>query len=263
MGQETAGAFFFQSALLRGPCFSTGGHLNVPLTFGALPLLYFYPMREVVLTKDGSHTIAIPEKGVTYHSVHGAVQESIHVFIEAGLGAVLASLPGPEITVFEMGFGTGLNAFLTALVAEEQQQLISYTSVEAFPLAAEEASVLNYSDTLGSGALFRALHQCRWNEAVSLNEFFTIRKVQTELAFFSPSRPFDLVYYDAFAPSAQPELWTEDVFAKLYGMMNANGVLVTYCSKGDVRRALIAAGFTVEKVPGPPGKREMLRARKG
>jgi tRNA U34 5-methylaminomethyl-2-thiouridine-forming methyltransferase MnmC len=219
-------------------------------------------MREVVLTKDGSHTIAIPEKGLTYHSVHGAVQESMHVFIEAGLGAVLPFFNQQEISVFEMGFGTGLNAFLTALVAQEQQVSVFYTSVEAFPLTAKEASSLNYSDALGSGDLFQTLHQCGWNEAVPVNEFFTIEKLQTELAAFFPSRQYDLVYYDAFAPSAQPELWTAEVFKKLYSMLNANGVLVTYCSKGDVRRALLAAGFRVEKIPGPPGKREMLRAKK-
>lgn len=220
-------------------------------------------MREVVITKDGSHTIAIPEKGVTYHSVHGAVQESMHVFIEAGLGAVLTSSNKQELNVFEMGFGTGLNAFLTALVAQEQQVSIFYTSVEAFPLSAKETSLLNYAQVLGAEDLFHRLHQCNWNEEVVLNEFFTMEKIQTELAAFSPSRPYDLVYYDAFAPSAQPELWTKEVFEQLYGMMNADGVLVTYCSKGDVRRALIAAGFTVEKIPGPPGKREIVRAWKG
>jgi tRNA U34 5-methylaminomethyl-2-thiouridine-forming methyltransferase MnmC len=190
------------------------------------------------------------------------VQESMHVFIEAGLGAVLPFFNQQEISVFEMGFGTGLNAFLTALVAQEQQVSVFYTSVEAFPLTAKEASSLNYSDALGSGDLFQTLHQCGWNEAVPVNEFFTIEKLQTELAAFFPSRQYDLVYYDAFAPSAQPELWTEEVFKKLYSMLNANGVLVTYCSKGDVRRALLAAGFRVEKIPGPPGKREMLRAKK-
>lgn len=215
------------------------------------------------MTKDGSHTIAIPEKGVTYHSVHGAVQESMHVFIEAGLGAVLTSVDKQDLSVFEMGFGTGLNAFLTALVAQEQHVSIFYTSVEAFPLPANEASLLNYTEVLGAEDLFDRLHRCNWNEEVPLNEFFTIEKIQTELAAFSPSRQYDLVYYDAFAPSAQPELWTKEVFEKLYRMMHTDGVLVTYCSKGDVRRALIAAGFTVEKVPGPPGKREMVRAKKG
>lgn len=219
-------------------------------------------MREVVLTKDGSHTIAIPEKGVTYHSVHGAVQESLHVFMEAGLGAVLTSSNKPEVSVFEMGFGTGLNAFLTALVAEEQQIHVSYTAVEAFPLPVEEALQLNYTDTLGHAALFAQLHRSAWNAAVTINEQFTLCKVQTELAAFLPSQTFDLVYYDAFAPSVQPELWTKEIFEKLYGIMNANGVLVTYCSKGDVRRALLAAGFSVEKMQGPPGKREMLRAKK-
>lgn len=218
--------------------------------------------KEIIATADGSHTIAIPEMHVTYHSVHGAIKESRHVFLEAGLGNVQAQGKLPSIAVFEMGFGTGLNAFLTAIHAIENQLHIFYTAIESAPLSAEEISLLNYPVTLGHEELFQQLHAAPWNEAVELHQFFTLEKLQTDLASFASSRPFDLVYYDAFAPSAQPELWTKEVFEKLFSLLNANGVLVTYCSKGDVRRAMIAAGFSVEKLPGPPGKREMLRAQK-
>jgi tRNA U34 5-methylaminomethyl-2-thiouridine-forming methyltransferase MnmC len=158
-----------------------------------------------------------------------------------------------------MGLGTGLNAFLTALDAEKQQRKIHYTAVEQYPLTLEEASQLNYPETLQHKDLFTSLHQCPWNEDTTITNYFTLRKVQTNLANFSTAQPFNLIYYDAFAPAAQPELWTKDVFEKLYNMLTPGGILVTYCSKGDVRRAMIAAGFTITKLPGPPGKREMVR----
>lgn len=219
-------------------------------------------MREIVVTKDGSHTVAIPEKGVTYHSVHGAVQESVHVFVEAGLRYAFERFKLPKTPVFEMGFGTGLNAFLTAVDATEKKRSVYYVAVETAPLTVEEASVLNYPDTLGHNELFRQLHRCPWHEDVRLNDFFTVKKIQTDVAAFSLSRLFNVIYYDAFAPLAQPELWAKEIFEKLFAMLNDGGVLVTYCSKGDVRRAMKAAGFAVTKLPGPPGKREMLRAEK-
>ncbi|MBO9681929.1 MAG: tRNA (5-methylaminomethyl-2-thiouridine)(34)-methyltransferase MnmD [Flavisolibacter sp.] len=216
--------------------------------------------RKIVITGDGSHSIAIPELHVTYHSIHGAIQESEHVFIDAGL----KYLPGDTIpnpfNIFEMGFGTGLNAFLTAIEAENQKIKIQYTAVEQFPITPAEAASLNYPDVLGHADLFHTIHECKWNEAVSVNEYFTLKKVETSLLNFSSSQHFNLVYYDAFAPGAQPDLWTKDIFEKIFHMLEPNGVLVTYCSKGDVRRAMIAAGFAVKKMPGPRGKREMLRA---
>jgi tRNA U34 5-methylaminomethyl-2-thiouridine-forming methyltransferase MnmC len=219
--------------------------------------------REVIRTADGSHTISIPELNVTYHSRHGAIQESLHVFIEAGLHHLLDRMEQPgAIRIFEMGFGTGLNAFLTALEAEQKQRKMHYTAVEPYPLAPEEASPLNYTETLQHNAVFSSLHQCPWHEDVLITGHFTLRKEKTSLANFSTTQPFNLIYYDAFAPAAQPELWTREVFEKLYGMLASRGILVTYCSKGDVRRALMAAGFTVTKLPGPPGKREMLRGEK-
>lgn len=219
-------------------------------------------MRVRILTRDGSHTIAIPENGVTYHSVHGAIQESRHVFIDAGWKRVSGRLAAQELAVFEMGFGTGLNAFLTAIEAVANRQPVTYTAVELYPLPWEEAGLLNYTESLGHAGLFRQLHECPWNEEVRINDFFTLQKLPTDLSFFSTSQRFDLVYYDAFAPSAQPELWTKEAFEKLFVLLYKNAALVTYCSKSNVRRALIAAGFSVEKLPGPAGKREMLRAWK-
>jgi tRNA U34 5-methylaminomethyl-2-thiouridine-forming methyltransferase MnmC len=217
--------------------------------------------KEMIVTADGSHTIAIPEMNVTYHSRHGAIQESMHVFIEAGLRDLIHQSTIQLIRVFEMGFGTGLNAFLTAIEAGTQQKNIHYTGVEPYPITTEEASCLNYSENLHHNELFRSLHQAPWNEDVKISDYFTIRKEKVGLLNCS-AKGFNLIYYDAFAPAAQPELWTVEVFHKLHNMLLPGGVLVTYCSKGDVRRAMVAAGFTVKKLPGPKGKREMLAAGK-
>lgn len=219
--------------------------------------------RQIITTKDGSHTVEIPELQITYHSHHGAVQESMHVFIEAGLKYWLQNQKEgcPEkLFIFEMGFGTGLNAYLTALEAEKQRVHIHYTAVEQYPLTPLEAAPLNYATGEEHKNLFSLLHQCPWQREVQLTAFFVLSKQQTSLLDFKPSHPADLIYFDAFAPAAQPELWTEAVFQKLHEMLRPGGVLVTYCSKGVVRRAMQAAGFTVTKIPGPPGKREMVRA---
>ncbi len=218
--------------------------------------------KEFIVTADGSHTIALPELNVLYHSRHGAIQESMHVFIEAGLRHLLNRSTIQPLNLFEMGLGTGLNAFLTAIEAQRRQWPVRYTAVEQFPLGPEEAGGLNYTETLHHEACFTALHQSSWGEEVRINDYFTLRKEQTSLLNFSVTRVFDLIYYDAFAPAAQPELWTREVFEKMYYMLGPAGLLVTYCSKGDVRRALMAAGFAVTKLPGPKGKREMLRAEK-
>jgi tRNA U34 5-methylaminomethyl-2-thiouridine-forming methyltransferase MnmC len=184
------------------------------------------------------------------------------VFINAGLKYLIANTSSSPLTIFEMGFGTGLNAFLTVIEAKNQKIKIQYIAVEQFPITPEEAASLNYPDVLDHADLFHTIHECKWNEAVSINEYFTLKKVEANLLNFSSSQYFNLVYYDAFAPGAQPELWTKGIFEKIFHMLESNGVLVTYCSKGDVRRAMIAAGFAVKKMPGPPGKREMLRAIK-
>ncbi|MBO9564790.1 MAG: tRNA (5-methylaminomethyl-2-thiouridine)(34)-methyltransferase MnmD [Niastella sp.] len=219
--------------------------------------------REVMTTADGSVTIAIPELNVTYHSKHGAIQESMHVFIEAGLRPLLHRQEA--IAIFEMGFGTGLNALLTFVEATKHLQKINYHTVEAFPLEKEIVEQLNYCEQLQQPELkplFDELHTSPWNEAIHLNPWFTIQKNHTSLFNLSTTQPVNLIYYDAFAPAAQPELWTAETFTRLFNMLTAGGILVTYCSKGDVRRAMQAAGFLIEKIPGPPGKREMVRATK-
>jgi tRNA U34 5-methylaminomethyl-2-thiouridine-forming methyltransferase MnmC len=220
--------------------------------------------REIIVTKDGSHTVGMPEMNVTYHSHHGALQESLHVFIETGLLYLLnrSERHETQLRIFEMGFGTGLNAFLTAIEAEKRKAAIHYTAVEMYPLSIEEANALNYHLVLGQKDLFERLHQREWGSDIPISEYFTFRKEHTDLQNFSPGQPFHLVYFDAFAPSAQPELWTEAVFKKLFDMITEKGVLVTYCSKGSVRRAMQAAGFSVTKLAGPPGKREIVRAEK-
>lgn len=212
-------------------------------------------------TADGSVTIAIPELQVTYHSKHGAIQESMHVFIEAGLRPLLHRQEA--LRIFEMGFGTGLNALLTMIEAAQQHQKVYYEAVEAFPLEKELVTKLNYCEqTPDWQDKFEQLHTSLWSQPATLTPWFTLQKHSTALFNYSTNQPFNLVYYDAFAPNAQPELWTVDAFTQLFSLLDDQGILVTYCSKGDVRRAMKAAGFTVEKIPGPPGKREMIRAKK-
>ncbi len=217
------------------------------------------------MTRDGSHTIAMPAKGIAYHSVHGALQESMHVYIKAGLKQLLNSFTQGQISILEVGFGTGLNALLTAIELEKSETMAYYVALEPFPIRHEEATVLNYCEQCRRTDLksvFIKMHHCDWNKGIVLTENMLLCKCSNTLETFGSATKFDLIYYDAFAPSAQPELWTKEVFQKLYGMLNAGGLLVTYCSKGDVRRAMAAAGFAVKRLPGPPGKREMLRAEK-
>jgi tRNA U34 5-methylaminomethyl-2-thiouridine-forming methyltransferase MnmC len=213
--------------------------------------------RIVQTTADGSPTIAIPGMQVTYHSRHGAVQESRHVFIQAGLQPLLKRYD--VLRVFEMGFGTGLNVLLTLEQAIVKEQKVFYQAVEKFPLNEDELKGIYYTSVFTHN-FFTALHECNWNESVCLHPFFTLYKSNTSLQQFVAAMPYHLIYYDAFAPTAQPELWTQQIFEQLFGMLKDGGVLVTYCSKGDVKRNMLAAGFKVEKLSGPPGKREMLRA---
>ena len=218
-----------------------------------------------VITKDGSHTISVPDMNVTYHSVHGAIQESEHVFIKAGLlDSGIFDYTGVH-QVLEIGFGTGLNALLTLIEADKHKNRIYYTAIEPFPLDESIIMQLNYCEQLNLPhyqRLFEKMHQCDWEEMYEITENFRLTKHKTHLQEFSTGESFCIIYYDAFAPNAQPELWTETVFEKLYNLLLPEGILVTYCSKGAVQRAMKAAGFTIEKIPGPPGKREMIRAVK-
>jgi tRNA U34 5-methylaminomethyl-2-thiouridine-forming methyltransferase MnmC len=221
--------------------------------------------RKIIITKDGSHTISVPEMNVTYHSVHGAVQESMHVYIQAGLRhSGVFDYVGVN-HVLEIGFGTGLNALLTLIEADREKNRIYYTAIEPYSLNEEEISKLNYCELLNQPhykRLFEKMHEVEWEEMFEITENFRVTKTKSRLLDLSIEDTFFLIYFDAFDPNIQPELWTKQVFEKLYSMLIEGGIIVTYCSKGAVRRAMQSAGFSVEKIPGPPGKKEMIRAVK-
>ncbi len=224
--------------------------------------------RNIITTADGSRTIQIEEWNEQYHSIHGAIQEAKHVFIEHGLlfcsDNVALKLP-KSLSILEVGFGTGLNAFLTLLEAEALQLYMRYTGVEAYPVLPKEIRQLNYVEQLKAeewGEAFDTFHQSRWETETNITPHFQLIKQQKDFKDIKDKNTFDLIYFDAFGPRVQPELWTENLFAKMYEALKLNGVLVTYSAKGSVRRAMQSVGFVVEKCPGPPGKREMLRATK-
>ena len=224
--------------------------------------------RHIVTTADGSKTIHIEDWNEHYHSVHGAIQEAQYVFIKHGLlfciEHVTLSLP-KSLSILEMGFGTGLNAFLTLLKAEELKQNIQYTGVEAYPVLHEELQQLNYIEQLSAEPwqeTFERFHQCPWEQAQSIAPHFQLTKQRKQFKDIQDIAAFDLIYFDAFGPRVQPELWTETMFQIMYRTLKSNGVLVTYSAKGSVRRAMQSVGFLVEKLPGPPGKSEILRAKK-
>ncbi len=214
-------------------------------------------------TQDGSHSIFSEAYGVSYHSRYGAIQESRHVFIEAGLYPLL--LTRQKIKVLEIGFGTGLNAFLTFLETTRREVEIHYRGIEAYPITAEQARQLNYPAQLQWDDLrpvFLSMHDDTWGETQQLGDRFYFRKDQIRIEALVLEPAFDLIYFDAFAPNAQPELWEEPILSAMYQALTEQGVLVTYCAKGVVKRILKNLGFSVESLPGPPGKREMTRAVK-
>jgi len=210
-------------------------------------------------------TIHLPEWNEQYHSKHGAVQEARHVFLKMGLHHFLGSNANKDISILEIGFGTGLNAFLTLLEAEKLELKLTYTGVEAYPVPPEEVKMLNYPEAaqaLESSEFFLKLHTSDWGLDTAISPNFILHKVQKKFAEIEDEDLYDLIYFDAFGARVQPELWTEEIFNKMFKALKSNGILVTYAAKGSVRRAMIASGFEVQKLPGPPGKREMLRAVK-
>lgn len=213
--------------------------------------------RRIVETADGSTTIEVPELGVSYKSVHGAATESRHVFVENGLKVRWRTAERP-LDVLEIGFGTGLNALNTLSACEEARVAVRYTGVEFYPVAAEEVSALNYQPR----EWLLRLHEADWGQLVPVSAYFSLEKLRTGIETFCRPDGFDVVYFDAFAPSAQPHLWQLPVMSNMFSSLRSGGVLVTYCAQGEFRRTLKAAGFVVEKVAGPPGKREMTRAVK-
>jgi tRNA U34 5-methylaminomethyl-2-thiouridine-forming methyltransferase MnmC len=208
------------------------------------------------ITADGSHTLFLAELDEYYHSMNGAALESRHVYINAGLNRCEKE----QIQVLELGFGTGLNALLTALEAEKRKIEALYTTLEKYPLPPQITGKLNYSSL--NENLFQAIHAAEWGKNCCITSSFFLRKIKTDFKDYDYSGNPDVVYYDAFAPDKQPEVWSQKIFDALYRSMPTGGILTTYCAKGTIRRMMLQSGFTVERLPGPPGKREMLRAGK-
>ena len=218
--------------------------------------------RNIIQTRDGSTTIHIEEWDECYHSRFGAIQEAQHVFIKKGLSL----FENKSVSILEIGFGTGLNAFITFLEYPKFNQKIDYVGVEAYPVAAEEAAMMNYVPELDAqqyGFIFEKLHQCTWEEPINLSEDFIFTKRKQLFEDIDDKEKFDLIYFDAFGYDVQPELWSEAIFKKMFEALKTKGYLVTYAARSVIKRNMIAAGFIVEKHEGAPGKREMFRAIKG
>lgn len=218
--------------------------------------------KEFVITEDGSHTIYLPEMDEHYHSTHGAIQESMHIYINRGL----LEVEKKNITILEIGFGTGLNAFLSFAHSKTKNLNINYITIEKYPLSADDYKQLNYPASIfpEHTDVFAQLHKAAWNEPIEISPNFRLYKIQADLlTFMFDNLPqFDLVYYDAFAPGKQPEMWTDEIINKVCSMVMKDGIVVTYCAKGSVRRAFASAGFEMMRLPGPVGKKEILRGKK-
>ena len=218
--------------------------------------------RSIIQTRDGSTTIHIEGWDECYHSRFGAIQEAQHVFIKNGLSL----FENKSISILEIGFGTGLNAFISFLESQKLNQTIDYVGVEAYPVSADEVVSMNYISKLNAeneSEIFKKMHQCNWNEQIILRADFLFTKRQQFFADINDVEMFDLIYFDAFGYDVQPELWSTEIFQKMYDALKSKSVLVTYAARGVVKRSMIEVGFTVEKLEGPPGKREMFRAKKG
>lgn len=222
--------------------------------------------RKIVTTGDGSTTIQITDWNEQYHSMHGAVQEARHVFLKMGLDFWMNENPDQNtLHILEIGFGTGLNALLTLMHAEKSSVNLLYEGVEAYPVSSEELAQLNYleaADAQAFEAVFEKMHRTPWEQTEIITEAFQLKKRKQTFETLEDQNQHDLIYFDAFGARVQPELWEQPIFEKMYRALKAGGVLVTYAAKGSVRRAMQAVGFKVERLPGPPGKREMLRAVK-
>lgn len=232
--------------------------------------------RKIITTADGSKTIHLPDWNEQYHSKHGAVQEAVHVFIKTGLHhlchknekechAEPVEASHKNLSILEIGFGTGLNAYLTLLESAKQVISIDYVGVEAYPVTVKEIQVLNYPKIIinkDQDDLFDILHSVDWETKHQITDSFSLLKRKQFFKDIDVVEAYNLIYFDAFGARVQPELWTEDIFKTMYKALKPEGVLVTYSAKGSVRRAMQAVGFAVERLPGPPGKREMLRATK-
>lgn len=219
--------------------------------------------RQIMVTADGSKTIHIPEWNEQYHSTHGALQEAKHVFLKNGFDLLESDT---SVKILEVGFGTGLNAILTLEAALKRNQKVHYVGLEAYPVSAREIEELNYVELFKNEelkALYLLMHTSPWNEEVEILPGFTLEKRHQKMKTFeTQSEQFDLIYFDAFGPRTQPEMWELPVLQEMNRIASQNGFFVTYCAKGQVKRDLKSVGFDVEVLPGPPGKREMTRATK-
>ena len=216
---------------------------------------------KIITTEDGSHSLYHSELNETYHSFHGAIRESNHVFIQAGLNF----LNKDDISVFEVGFGTGLNALLTAIWAERLNKTVVMHSIEAYPISDDIASALNYGDLvehLSGPQWLQTMHEQPWGIDMILHDHFQLRKIHALFSEAVLDRLYDIIYYDAFAPSKQPDMWTQEIIEKAVNMLSPGGCFVTYCAQGQLKRTLKALQLEVETLPGPPGKKEMVRAVK-
>lgn len=218
--------------------------------------------RKIINTEDGSKTLFIPEMGEQYHSVNGAITESEYVYLEKGY----RNNESHEPVILEIGFGTGLNALLTAIEAEKEKRKTTFISLEKYPIEAAEIKELNYGQMISTQAeqIFSALHKCEWNCKTNISPYFDLLKLEADLTEFSfDVIPLvDVIYFDAFGPDKQPDMWDEKIFRKLFEKSNLNANLVTYSAKGEIRRRLERSGYITERLSGPPGKRHMLRATK-
>lgn len=217
--------------------------------------------REIIQTSDGSTTIHLPKWNENYHSKHGAIQEAKHVFIKNGLSL----FEGKSVSILEIGFGTGLNAFITYLEALKFNQSIYYVGVEAYPVSFEEVAQMNYISELDAkkdAAIFQKMHHAEWNANVKISEKFLLKKRKIFFNEIADNQEFDLIYFDAFGYRVQPQLWSTEIFRKMYEALKNDSYLVTYAARGSVKRSMLEVGFSVEKLQGPPGKREMFRAYK-
>ena len=217
--------------------------------------------REIIQTRDGSTTIHIKEWDECYHSRFGAIQEAQHVFIKNGLSL----FENRTISILEIGFGTGLNAFITFLESPKFNQTIDYVGVEAYPVLPEEVVSMNYVAELNAETergIFEKMHQCNWEEPNALSPHFLFTKRNQFFADIADFEKFDLIYFDAFGYNVQPELWSTTIFQKMFNALKPNSILVTYAARGVIKRSMQEVGFVVEKLAGAPGKREMFRARK-
>ena len=221
------------------------------------------PDKQIILTGDRSVTLYSDKFGDHYHSTHGALQESQHIFIDQGLEFKLKQTNREKISILEIGMGTGLNVLLTSL--HSQADRLKYTAIEPYPLERDIWSQLNYPELINRpqvADLFQKIHQSEWSEFFHLSSGMRFRKLKVPLQEFFESQNFDIIYFDAFSPVVQSEMWSEEIFTSIFQMCRDSAVLITYSSKGMVRRALTQAGFSVSKIPGPPGKREIVRATK-